>query len=431
MYPAIFRIASTHRVPKSLEPRGVRLLRGTERRRHWTTALFAALMAFPAAASCGAREVDMSTKTGNPPVIDQTRVRIVGAVGEVIVRGERGAVETADGVQVVAKATNRSNDASASAIVNEDGSFEVRVAGTLEDEYELTITARGTSASTTLSLATSDTTDPTASAGLSNDTRGSTTTDVAESGDGALTCLERTGTPVREGGTRGPQPICGMLQSEALCQAAELVASVSLECADEQDCTFARRIPNCVQACGSVAVVSKEGAVDLAAGLSSIDETICRDFDGEGCTYLVTGCTPTSKAVALCEDGQCVARYVHSGFGCSDAVLYDNTPTCDDYETEALCQRDEMLADLNNACTRDDECTQFNAGPACAVEDCSHNRVVAVASLADVEASLAAIDDGICRQANDQTCEYQALPCLATALNPRCVAGACVHVPAE
>lgn len=397
----------------SFAPSPVHLRRCAESRRSWATALLVALMALPAAVSCGARELDMSTKTGNPPVIDRTRVRIVGAAGDVVVSGERGAVDTAAGVQAVAKLKNRSNDASASAAVNEDGSFEVRVEGTLEDEYELTITARGTSDSTTISLAVSD------------------TTDSLGRGDGALTCLERTGTPVSEGATMGPQPVCGMLQSEALCRAAELVASASLECEDEDDCVVASRTPNCADSYGGGVAVSTKGASELSVGLASIDETICQDFDEQGCTYYASGGPLHPKTVARCEAGACVGKLIQYGFECSNAVLYGNTATCDDYETEARCQRDEMLADLNNACTRDDECTVFEAAPTCAERDCSHRFVVAAASVAEAEAGMTAINGGSCSQADATQCEYPGQPCISLPLNPRCIAGACVNVPAE
>jgi hypothetical protein len=381
--------------------------------------MLAAVMLPAVTLSCGARETNMSTKTGNPPVIDQTRVRITGTNGEVVVSGDKGAVQTSGDERVVAKLTNRSNDATASTAVNEDGSFELRVEGTVEDDYELTVTTRGTSDSTTVELGESD-----------DGARDTTTSEVGES-DGTATCVERTGVSPNEAGTRGPQPVCGTLHSEALCQAAELVATVSSECEDKDDCVVVHRNLECVDSCNSSVVVSARGAAELAVGLASIDETICRAFSEEGCTYIATGCTPASKTVALCEEGQCVARYVHYAFECSDTVLLDETPTCEDYEAEARCQRDKMLADLNNECTRDDDCTVFYELPVCAEMDCSGSAVIAVSSAMDANAGLAAINEGICLGANERACEYPGAPCTSLPLNPRCVAGACVHVPTE
>jgi hypothetical protein len=381
----------------------------------WVAALIVAALMPAFTLSCGGRETNMSTKTGNPPVIDQTRVRIVGADGEVVVSGDEGAVQTSGDEQVVAKVTNRSNDATGSAAVNDDGSFEVRVEGTLEDDYELTVTTRGTSDSTTIELAESD---------------GATTSDAGES-DGTATCLERTGADPNEAGTRGPQPVCGTLNAEALCRAAELVSTVASECEDKQDCVVVHRNLECVDSCNSSVVVSARGAAELAVGLASIDETICRDFSEEGCTYIATGCTPASKTVALCEEGQCVAGHVQYGFECSNTVLIDETPTCGAFEAEALCQRDQMLAQLQNSCAKDDECVVFYAQPACAENDCTGNVVVAAMALAEAEAGMAAISDGICRQADDLACEYPGAPCLAGEVTPRCKAGQCVAEGAE
>lgn len=378
---------------------------GRARRAVWVAALLAAPVLPGATLSCGARETNMSTKTGNPPVIDQTRVRIVGADGEVVVSGDEGAVQTSGDEQIVAKVTNRSNDATASTAVNDDGSFEVHIEGTLDDDYELTLTTRGTGDSTTIELGEND--------------------------EGTATCLERTGMTPSEGNTRGPQPICGTLQAEALCQAAELVATVPSLCEADGDCIVARGIPECADSYGSGAVVSKKGAAELSAGLASIDETICRDFEVEGCTYYASGGPPLPETVALCEAGRCVAGFVQYAFECSNAVLIDETPTCEDYETEARCERDQMLANLINECTRDDDCTAFYEMPDCTTRDCSGGTVIAASSEGDANAGLAAINAGICSGVTEGACEYGGPPCSSLELNPRCVAGACVHVPTE
>lgn len=359
----------------------------------------------PTAPSCGARETNMSTKTGNPPVIDQTRVRITGVDGEVVVTGEQGAVRASEDDSVVVKVTNHSNDATATTTVDDDGSFEVRVEGALEDDYELTVTVRGSNDSASLSL--------------------------SDANSGPQTCLERTGATVNEAGTRGPQPTCGTLNAEAACLATELAATVSLECDTSADCVIAPHRPDCTDSCGNGIVVSNAGADDLAAGLAGINEAVCAEFDEQGCSYLPSGCPLPPKTIAACEESQCVAKFVHNGFECSNAVLLEDTPACEDYEAEARCQRDAMLADLSNTCTIDDDCIEFTDMPECTSPDCSGSTVIAASSLADANTGLEAINAGICSGATDSACEYTGPPCNWLALNPRCVAGACVHVQAE
>jgi hypothetical protein len=318
------------------------------------------------------------------------------------VSGEPGAIRTSGDEPVVAKVTNRSNDATGSAAVNDDGSFEVRVEGTLEDDYELTVTARGTSDSTTETLA--------ASSGAS------------------ATCLERTGMAPNEGSTTGPQPICGALYAEASCRATELAATVSLDCEANEDCVIAYSYPDCNDSvCFSDPLaVSTQGALELAAGRASINETTCQAFDNEGCSYSYAGCTPPPQLAAVCEDGQCVGRAVQWGFECTGAVLVEEAATCEDFEAEALCRRDQMLAGLPNACSEDEDCEIVYAQPACAENDCSGNFVIAASSADDVESGMAAIDDGICGLAAEMACGYPGAPCNSVAPTPRCIAGECV-----
>lgn len=361
--------------------------------------------------SCGARETNVSTNTGNPPVVDQTLVRISGAGGEVVVSGDAGAVDASGDEQVVATVTNLSNDATASATVEGDGSFEVRVAGTLNDEYELTVTTRGASP-TTVTLPGSD-----APPNGQPD---------AQSSSPPMTCLERTGGTPNEFGTNGPQPVCGTLNAEARCLAEEVVATVSLGCESNDDCVVSNNWVDCADSCGSGVVVSTQGVSELAAGVAAINQTTCQDFDGQGCIAIPSPCPPPPQLAALCEDGQCVGKYVDYGFECSRAVYLYETATCDDFTDEALCQRDRLIADIQNTCEQDDDCTVAYARPSCSPDNCGGQFAVPKSQATAVADGMTVIAQGICAMSAEANCEYQALPCDAIGYVPSCKAGKCV-----
>lgn len=89
--------------------------------------------------ACGAQSSDSvdSTDTGNPPAIDQAALSIVAAeAGSVVVSSDPGGVSPG-GVEVTV--TNNTAGESASTNAAEDGSFEVTLPGTVEDEYEVTV----------------------------------------------------------------------------------------------------------------------------------------------------------------------------------------------------------------------------------------------------------------------------------------------------
>lgn len=370
--------------------------------RTWILTLAIGATLLPAVTtSCGARETNMSTNTGNPPVVDRTLVRISAADDEVIVTGEPGAVETSGSEQVVAKVTNLSNDATGSATVGSDGSFEVRVSGTVDDDYELTVTTRG-AAPTTVTVPQTE----------------------AQTDSGPMTCLERTGGTPNEGGTRGPQPICGTLNAEASCLTGELATTVSLDCESNDDCVIAPNRSDCTDSCNSGMAVSLQGASELAAGLVSINETTCQDFDDEGCAYHISGCTPIPQLAARCEDGQCVGKSVQRGFECSEAVFYPDAASCVDYATEALCQRDRLLAGLENTCEQDDDCEVLYTSLSCAPDDCTGQHAVPKSVTTAIEDGMTTIEQGICAQAG-QDCDDQSIACEDVDYVASCIAGAC------
>jgi len=118
-----------------------------------------ALLASPVV-GCGAASDSLdSTDTGNPPVIREQELRLAASASGVIVSGEPGAVTAGAEVEVV----NVTTGASQTTTAESDGSFEVELAGTLDDEYRVQASLRGRTASTALDASA---TGPTSLAGL-------------------------------------------------------------------------------------------------------------------------------------------------------------------------------------------------------------------------------------------------------------------------
>ena len=103
--------------------------------------LLGALAGVPfAATSCGGTAQEVGTETGNPPILDKLKLRLLVRTGSVEVIGDAGAVAPG-GVEVtVRNLTNGEERTVASAA---DGSFSVVLRGGIEDGYEVTISSNG------------------------------------------------------------------------------------------------------------------------------------------------------------------------------------------------------------------------------------------------------------------------------------------------
>jgi heat shock protein HslJ len=84
-----------------------------------------------------------STDTGNPPVVAEQKLRVDASGSGVVVSGASGAVP--GGADVIV--TNVTRDASDATTADDDGSFEVALAGSTTDAYRVDIEFEGRSAS--------------------------------------------------------------------------------------------------------------------------------------------------------------------------------------------------------------------------------------------------------------------------------------------
>lgn len=112
--------------------------------------LFAALLSPQLLATLGCSSDSASvgsTDTGNPPVIDTQSLSVERSGDGVVVSAEPGGVPGGASVEV----TNLATGDSASTTADDDGSFEVELAGSVDDEYEVEVEADGERDSATIS----------------------------------------------------------------------------------------------------------------------------------------------------------------------------------------------------------------------------------------------------------------------------------------
>ena len=87
-----------------------------------------------------------STDTGNPPLVDESVIRVVPSADVVQVSGGSGAVPAGAEVEV----ENLSTGASMTTTAGDDGSFEVTLPGSTADDYRVAVTSGGRSDSVTI-----------------------------------------------------------------------------------------------------------------------------------------------------------------------------------------------------------------------------------------------------------------------------------------
>lgn len=102
-----------------------------------------------ALSSCSAQSNDSvgSTDTGNPPVIAEQRLRVTVSDDGVVVSGEPGAVSGGAQIEVTNLSTNESRETTAAS----DGSFDVALPGTPNDEYRVEAELNGKKRSASVS----------------------------------------------------------------------------------------------------------------------------------------------------------------------------------------------------------------------------------------------------------------------------------------
>ncbi len=308
---------------------------------------FVLLTSVPALQGCGSKIAEReSTDTGNPPVIDENRIRVVTGEDGVRVVGEEDSV-TPNAEVVV---SNASTGDSATTQAAADGSFEVEIGGTTEDDYRVEVNANGRSADVQLSA-------------VGDESSGSD-----EEPDGAPSAGQcAPPDDLSQSSTTGPQPVCAELHFEAGCVASRGVATADTSCETDADCVRMSSAPSCIDSCSRDVAVSERGAVDLQAAIDEIDDDQCRRFDEAGCSFIAVPCAPDGPWEAGCVQGTCQAI-----IGCAAG----------DRTAEQLVA--DATDDLAAGCTSDEECLAVFA-PSCPWTCRGPTIVVAESQLAPLE----------------------------------------------
>lgn len=223
-----------------------------------------------------------STETGNPPVIDITRVALVVMRDEVHVTGEDGAV-TPGGAELEIETLSSGDVARGKS--DAKGAFDIQVAGTIDDTYELR--ALGESA------------------------------DVKSE----PVYLSRGGASVGEGdgGTLACSQL-GSLIEDPITQAADVADRA---CSSNADCTIVHAQNDCpVWPCLGPAL-SQAGASEIASSFGAL-QGMCQAFTDASCPRAIADCGRSGPAA--CVDSRCV-----------DCALDDcSSASCDPCDTPEI-----------------------------------------------------------------------------------------------
>lgn len=225
--------------------------------------VLACLITGLSAAGCNmSYKPDVSTETGNPPVIDSTAVALVVTSDSVHVRGEPGAVTPPRGEVEV---TNISSDSVETGPVQRDGSFDIEVNGSVNDTFEVRVVLDGERSDAVYVI------------------RGGAA--IGEGDAGTLSCEQR--------------------QSLAYTFLEDAAGEADRSCELDADCEVYVSAAPCLQGCERH-VLSQQGRDELAAWESDFVEGICVENGESLCAFPAAGCT--NAVTPVCEAGECAAQ---------------------------------------------------------------------------------------------------------------------------
>jgi hypothetical protein len=318
----------------------------------------------PALIRCGAAVDDYGTETGNPPVIQKSKLRLEETPDGLRLIGEPRAVPSGASVRV----TNLRSGASLETSAGADGSLDVALDGERSDDYELIVTTAGGEARTTLSAAA-----------LPDDLS-------TLSCDGLNVALENT--------------------------VWSSFASVDRACTQDTDCVSEGWGNECFSRCTGV-IASRAGSAAASLEASERIQPLCDQRARARCPALPEpSCAPLPPV--LCQQGQCVAQ--------AETQL-----SCEDSSREAYRRRDDVLRRASHECTVADECAIVTPRLSC-VADCYFGAAIAMSAVLGIDPEIEAIEQQVCVSAAEQRgCEPpRPLPCEPPG-DPRvdCVQGTC------
>lgn len=330
----------------------------------------------PLLGRCGGA-VEHGTETGNPPVVEQQKLHVLLRDTGVEVLGDAGAVSPGARVRV----TNRSTGAIAEASALADGSVSVVVPGSLQDEYEVTVSNGSGSQTVRVSA--------------------QATAERADAGEGV---------PLGSG-----PGACTALRETLATRVSAGFANVDKTCQRDEECVFTNTDSGCYSSCYRV-IASRSGA--RAAGLAVVQDiaALCSEFGDQQCEIPTLTCVSGSPVLV-----------------CNATCTPVDTLGCEDLPALAAARVTALVNDASRTCSRDDDCTLAQTDIRC-VPSCGNFHSVASSALADLERSIAQTQGRYCGMAESLGCPGPvALPCEPPLGTPRatCTAGQCAvtYVP--
>ncbi|MET0411013.1 MAG: hypothetical protein ABW217_06940 [Polyangiaceae bacterium] len=309
-------------------------LKSTIRRSSRAAIVLLVCAVLPAALTrCGAAvDGEYGTETGNPPVIQRAKLRLVVNGDELRLIGDPGALPPSASVRVTNQRTGVVLDTTA----EDDGSLDVSVDGERTDTFELAVVTTGGEASVTLSA----TELPLDSSTLSCD-------GLRDAKDDAV---------------------------------AEVFAEADQTCATDRDCRSEVWETFCYSRCAEV-VASRDGfdAADRAA--EDRVNALCEQEQRSGCTVPPPALCGSTSA-ALCDDNRCV---IH------ERAELD----CRQRGRVALAQRELIVERADRECQVDADCSLI-AGDGLCLPVCNFVRSVSVSASSSVQAEVDQLESSAC-----------------------------------
>jgi hypothetical protein len=340
----------------------------------------------PLLGHCGGA-VEHGTETGNPPVIEQQKLHVVLHDDGVVVVGDPGAVSPGASVAV----TNTRTGAHAEASAGSDGSVSVSVHGTLDDEYEVTVSSEGRSQTVQVSASSSTT------------------------GAGGA------------GGTSGNElasASCDSLEQTLSKQVASEYNAASTVCQVDSDCTWSDGDFGCRYTCGGGPIISVAGLQAARRALLESTAPVCAELTNRCPGRGPPGCPFILAPTLACNDGTC------------------GQISCETLEQRlqerAASRIPQIVNNVNNSpdtCTQDQDCRLVVTNVRC-VASCGNNYASVPLGRADqLAGDIKSFEDSLCEEFEQRSCPGPAqLPCdppLLGTSRAACVAGKCdiAYVP--
>jgi hypothetical protein len=306
---------------------------------------------------CGG-DAGLGTESGNPPVVTGQKLTLVATATGVSVVGSVGAVSPA---AASVRVTNVTTSESEEGVVASDGSFAVAIAGSLQDEYEVTVTSAGST--TTVRVTPNDT-----------------------------------------GATEETAASCQELENQLGQRIDAVYAAAPTACTVDADCTEVGW-GSCTLRCTGP-IIARSGAELTATLADEAGAATCAAL--EGCPRFAPPCVPEER-IPVCIEGRCQGL---DAFGAS----------CEDLSSRAQQERTDAINAADRACQVDSDCTTFTLALSDCAPSCPGYMGVSASAAASLQDGLAAVEQNICQPYAARSCDVPIrLPCPAAPGTPNAV----------